>query len=51
MLIGIDNLLIYPTISPKDGIQLEPYNIINDEFKKDLRSTALNNSFAAHYRK
>jgi hypothetical protein len=29
----VEDMLIYPTLSPKDGQELEPYNIIREKFK------------------
>jgi len=30
----IENMLVYPTLSPKDGQEIEPYSKIRDEFKR-----------------
>jgi len=30
----IENMLVYPTVSPKSGEEIEPYKTIRDEFKK-----------------
>ncbi len=33
-----ENLLVYPTVSPKDGQEIEPYKTIRDGFKKFMES-------------
>jgi NAD-dependent SIR2 family protein deacetylase len=30
----VENLLVYPTLSPKNGTEIEPYRTIRNEFKK-----------------
>ena len=34
-----ENMLIYPTLDPKDGLDEEPFTIINNKFKKQINIT------------
>jgi hypothetical protein len=34
----VENLLVYPTVSPKDGQEIEPYRTIREEFRKYMET-------------
>jgi hypothetical protein len=34
----VENLLVYPTLSPKDGTEIEPYKTIREEFKRFMET-------------
>jgi NAD-dependent SIR2 family protein deacetylase len=37
----VENLLVYPTLSPKDGAEVEPYKTIREEFRKYMEGADL----------